>query len=164
MQLATEKEYTSAVSRLDFLLDNDRSKTEEIEQLVVAIDEYEKDNGHEPIDPDSLIYRIEREMHLRHLNKKQLAELLEITPSRLSEVLHGKREVNMDLAVRLYRKLSIPAEYILEHATRVLFTPADRPESTLRADISNHIAGSIIMVKSKEQEKKLKSTRRSEHA
>lgn len=55
-------------------------------------------------------------MHLRHLTKKQLAAPPGITATRLSEVLHGKREVNIDLAKRLCKQLGIPAAYILEHA------------------------------------------------
>ena len=116
MTLKTEKEYQVAFQRLEYLVDHEPHQLDEIKRLGDAVNAYEKTHGHEPLDPDSLIYRIEREMYLRRLNKKQLAELLGITAPRLSEVLHGKREVNMDLAKRLYKHLSIPAEYILEHA------------------------------------------------
>ena len=49
------------------------------------------------------------------LKKQELAQLLGITNSRLSEVLNGKRAVNMDLGRRLCTKLHIPAEVVLMH-------------------------------------------------
>ena len=55
-------------------------------------------------------------MFEHRLKKQELAQLLGITNSRLSEVLNGKRAVNMDLARRLYTKLHIPAEFVLMHA------------------------------------------------
>lgn len=36
--------------------------------------------------------------------------------TRLSEAMTGKRKVNMDLAKRLYQKLSIDSAFILEHS------------------------------------------------
>lgn len=50
------------------------------------------------------------------LKQKDLAELLNIAPSRLSEVLKGKRKINMDLAKRLFEKLKIDPEFILKKA------------------------------------------------
>ncbi len=116
MTIKTEQEFQAAFQRLEHLVDHEPHQLDEIKRLGDAVNAYEKTHGHEPLDPDSLLYRIEREMHLRHLNKKQLAELLGITATRLSEVLHGKRGVNIDLAKRLYKLLGIPADYILEHA------------------------------------------------
>ena len=55
-------------------------------------------------------------MIARRLKKQDLAALLGIANSRLSEVLNGKRAINLDLAKRLYQKLGISAELILEHA------------------------------------------------
>ena len=54
-------------------------------------------------------------MYRRKLNKKNLAALLEISASRLSDVLQGRR-VNLDLAKRLYKRLGISADFILEVA------------------------------------------------
>ena len=54
-------------------------------------------------------------MQLR-LKQKDMANLLGIAESRLSEVLSGKRKVNMDLAKKLNRILKIEAEFILQTA------------------------------------------------
>ncbi len=62
---------------------------------------------------------IELKMYERKLKQKDLAKLLEVSSSRLSEVLKGKRQVNMDLANRLYLKLNIEPQFILEKAINV---------------------------------------------
>ena len=54
-------------------------------------------------------------MHLR-LKQKEMAQLLGIAESRLSEILSGKRKVNMELAKKLNRILKIEAEFILQTA------------------------------------------------
>jgi HTH-type transcriptional regulator/antitoxin HigA len=66
--------------------------------------------------PQTLVGMIELKMFERKLNQKELAAKLGITSTRLSEVLNGKRKVNMDLAKRLHDKLGIDASFILEHA------------------------------------------------
>jgi HTH-type transcriptional regulator/antitoxin HigA len=55
-------------------------------------------------------------MYERKLKQKDLAALLDISPTRLSEVMQSKRKVNMDLAKRLFKVLQISPEFILETA------------------------------------------------
>jgi HTH-type transcriptional regulator/antitoxin HigA len=59
---------------------------------------------------------LELKMYERRLKQKELAELLGISATRLSEVMQGKRKVNIDLAKRLHSVLKIDAEFILEQA------------------------------------------------
>ncbi len=66
--------------------------------------------------PQTLVEMIELKMYERKLKQKELAALLEISPTRLSEVMQGKRKVNIDLAKRLYKILKISPEFILETA------------------------------------------------
>lgn len=66
--------------------------------------------------PQTLIGMIELKMYERKLKQKDLATLLEISPTRLSEVLQSKRKVNLDLAKRLYKVLKIDPAFILETA------------------------------------------------
>jgi HTH-type transcriptional regulator/antitoxin HigA len=66
--------------------------------------------------PKTLIEMIELKMYERKLKQKDLAALLGISPTRLSEVMQGKRKVNLDLAKRLYKSLDIDARFILESA------------------------------------------------
>jgi HTH-type transcriptional regulator/antitoxin HigA len=59
---------------------------------------------------------LELKMYERNLKQKDMAMLLGISATRLSEVMQGKRKVNMDLAKRLYPVLEIDAAFILEQA------------------------------------------------
>jgi HTH-type transcriptional regulator/antitoxin HigA len=59
---------------------------------------------------------IEFKMFERKLKQKELAQLLDIPDTRLSEVLNGKRKINLDFAKRIYHKLGIDAAFILETA------------------------------------------------
>lgn len=66
--------------------------------------------------PQTLVEMIQLKMYERKLKQKDLAALLEISPARLSEVMQGKRKVNLDLAKRLFKVLKISPEFILETA------------------------------------------------
>jgi len=69
-----------------------------------------------PTQPRTLAGMIELKMFERKLKQKDLAELLEVEAPRVSELLRGKRRVSIELARQLYKKLGIPADFILEHA------------------------------------------------
>ena len=116
MTIQTEAEYQTGMARLEQLLTANPRNFAEMETLGAALDAYENENGHAPVPPDSLIFRIERYMLENKLQKQELAALLGISNSRLSEVLNGKRAVNLDLARRLHLKLGMEAEFILLHA------------------------------------------------
>ncbi len=87
-----------------------------IAALAESLDDYEITAGHGPVRPDTLIGRLEIEMFNRQFNRKQMAELLGIPASRFSNLLNGKTGVSMSLAKKLYKRLNIPAEFILEAA------------------------------------------------
>ena len=116
MKIHSEAEYTAAMKRLEYLLDHAPEKLAEITTLGNEVDAYENSHGHAPVPPDSLIARIEQEMFKRRVIKGQLAQLLGIPASRLSEILHGKRGVNLDFAKRVHQHLGIPGDFILESA------------------------------------------------
>ena len=116
MTLHTEAEYLDALRRFDELLDTASENTAVLLPLRDAIHAFEKSQDYHPGPPQTIAGRIEVEMFRRRLKQKDLAALLEITPSRLNEVLKGKRQINLDLARRLYHKLQIPADFILDAA------------------------------------------------
>jgi HTH-type transcriptional regulator/antitoxin HigA len=89
----------------------------ELQLLSLAAEAWEDGVPFMPIrQPQSIIEMIELTMYERKLKQQELAALLDISPTRLSEVLKGKRKVNMDLAKRLYSVLHISPQFILEHA------------------------------------------------
>jgi len=63
---------------------------------------------------ESLQEMIELRMFQRKLKQKDLARILGTTPSRISEILNGKRPLSFELAKGLYSKLNIDPEFIFQ--------------------------------------------------
>ena len=112
------KEYKDANSRMEELLAvlTDKGKLGKKQQLELdriseAISSYEEE--HYSFRPETLIEMIELRMFQRKLKQKDLAKLLGTTPSRISEILNGKRDLTMDLARELYKKLNVDPKLIL---------------------------------------------------
>lgn len=66
--------------------------------------------------PQSIPEMIEFKMYEKKMKQREMAQLLEVPETRLSEILRGKRRVNLDMAKTLRTKLKIDADFILEHA------------------------------------------------
>jgi len=121
MKITNETECKAAFSQLDALIAEGfqgiPEKEEKFRQLALEIEAYEDSIPLMPIPaPGSLEEMIRLRMYQLKVNQKQLAQMLEITETRLSEVLRGKRNVNFDLARRLHEKLGIDGNFILEKA------------------------------------------------
>lgn len=115
MEIHTKSEYEQALKQFERLLDHKPENTPAIFALRDAIAAYERAQGYELPAPQTLVGRLELEMYRRRLNKKMLADLLEISASRMSDIFRGRR-INLDLAKRLHQKLGIPGDFILEAA------------------------------------------------
>jgi HTH-type transcriptional regulator/antitoxin HigA len=90
------------------------AESEELQRLSILAETWEDSIPLMPIkQPESLPEMIELKMYQLKLKQKDLSELLGIPASRLSEVLKGKRKINLDLAKRLHEKLDIDAGFIL---------------------------------------------------
>lgn len=115
----TKKEYSLKTKRLEELLERLTIKGKlssklhtELDKLSDEIADYEETNF--PFEPSTLKEMIELRMYQRKLKQKDVAKILGTTPSRISEILNGKRALTMDLAKGLYKKLNIDAELILK--------------------------------------------------
>ena len=86
------------------------TQDKELEEISEEIAIYEEDNY--PFEVESLKEMIELRMYQRKLKQKDLALILGTTPSRISEVLNGKRQLNFELAKGLYSKLNIDPNLI----------------------------------------------------
>ena len=94
-----------------------KAEAEELKKLSLLAETWEDGIPLMPIrQPQTLPEMIEFKMYQMQLKQKDLASLLGIAPSRLSEVLKGKRKINLDLAKRLHDRLDIDADFILEKA------------------------------------------------
>ena len=97
-------------------MDNSTAKDDpnlmELKRLSEIVEAYE--NEHYSIGTPSLKEVIELRMFEMKLKQKDLAEILGTSTSRISEYLNGKRDITMDIARALYKKLNIDSDIILQ--------------------------------------------------
>jgi len=62
-----------------------------------------------------IIDEIEKLMAEKHLKQKNVAQILGISESRISDLLNGKRPLNLLMIKRLRDELGISADFILNH-------------------------------------------------
>lgn len=57
---------------------------------------------------------IELKMYEMRLKQRDLADLLGVESSRVSEYLNGKRKINIEIAKKIHEKLGIDGNFILK--------------------------------------------------
>jgi len=114
----TSTEYKLKTKRMEELLklltnkgDLDIKLQSELDQISDEIADFEEENF--PFKVESLNEMIELRMYQRKLKQKDIAQILGTTPSRISEILSGKRGLTIELAKGLYNKLNIDPKLIL---------------------------------------------------
>ena len=117
-QLKSEAAYRAALKRIDELLpltgDNvpeDDPNMLELDMLSDMVEEYE--DVHYPIGKPDLPDIIKLRMYERNLTQNSVAQLLGISASRLSELMHGKMEPSYRLSRELCIKLDISPSIVL---------------------------------------------------
>lgn len=92
------------------------SDKEEFIHLTDAIHEWESAYHPLPGKVSSLITEeIMRQMENKQIKQKEAARMLGISESRVSELLNGKRGLNLNIAKRLRDYFGIPADFILDN-------------------------------------------------
>jgi HTH-type transcriptional regulator/antitoxin HigA len=119
MKKISEAEYQQASTRIEELLkavNNDTPQDDpNLKELIThsdIVENYETENY--SIGTPSLRDVIELRMFERKLKQKDLAEILETSTSRISEYLNGKRDITIDIARALHKKLNIDSDIILQ--------------------------------------------------
>ncbi|MBD2753972.1 helix-turn-helix domain-containing protein [Spirosoma validum] len=118
MTILNEADYKQAFADFDALLarmGDDSQLQNQARTLAEALQRYEQTTMSFP-KPTTLTGMIEWKMYEMKLKQKDLAQLLGVETSRVSEVLNGKRRITLDLAKRLHEKLGIDGNFILERA------------------------------------------------
>lgn len=93
-----------------------QSDKDEFVCLTDAIYEWESAYHPLPGKVSSLITdEIKKRMENQKIKQKEAAKMLGISESRVSELLNGKRGLNLNLAKRLRDCLGIPADFILDN-------------------------------------------------
>ena len=83
----------------------------ELDLLSELVADYEEE--HYPIKSPSLVDVIKLRMYEMGLNQVKLSELLEVSPSRVSDYLTGRCEPTLKVAREISRKLNIDANIVL---------------------------------------------------
>ena len=91
-------------------LEPNTSKSDELELLSILIEQYEKKNY--PIEPPNPIEAILFRLDQMGMQKSELKSLLG-TRSRVSEILAGKRKLNLRMIRRLHEQLGISAKTLI---------------------------------------------------
>jgi HTH-type transcriptional regulator / antitoxin HigA len=127
MNIQTNEEYFATAARIEVYLQKatrqggfaalTEQENTELQTLTIAAAEYEKRIKLVPTrQPLTLAEMLNLKMFQMHLSQKALATLLEVPESRISELLNGKRKLNMELAKKLHSRLKIDASFLLEAA------------------------------------------------
>lgn len=89
---------------------------DELSRLADAVYEWEAAYHPLPGKVSTLITEAIREkMAENNLKQKDTATRLGISESRVSELLNGRRALNLNMVKRLRDRLGIPADFILDH-------------------------------------------------
>ena len=116
MTITNELELKRAFNQLDTLIANmgdDVDKQAQARLLAEAIQSYEKEYVFFPL-PTTLVGMIELKMYEMKLKQRDLAAILGIESSRVSEYLNGKRKINLEFAKKIHEKLGIDGNFILK--------------------------------------------------
>jgi HTH-type transcriptional regulator / antitoxin HigA len=109
----TENDYKNAVKRLEYISDAPIGSPEssEADALATLIEAYEE--AHFPIGLPYPIEAIKIRIEELGLKNKDLVEIIGYD-SRVSEILSGKRKLNLEMIRRLHKALSLPLEVLVQ--------------------------------------------------
>ncbi|MDO5106037.1 type II toxin-antitoxin system HigA family antitoxin [Capnocytophaga sp.] len=116
--IQNEHQYNAIMKRIDELLElvDDNTPTTdknyiELDILSEMVEKYEE--IHYPIGTPSLAETIKLRMYEMNLTQAKVSELIEVSPSRVSEYLTGKSEPTLKVARNIAQKLNISANIVL---------------------------------------------------
>lgn len=112
----TDEDLDRALARINEIFDAEENtpEGEELDGLVDLVEHYE--SKHHPIGYPSPVAAIEFRMEQAGLTQQDLVPFIG-SPSEVSDVLSGKRALNMSTARALHEHLGIPAAVLLQQPT-----------------------------------------------
>jgi len=94
-----------------------KGELKKLEAMAKAAEEYE-DNvlGLKPAGkPETIKAVLEQKMYENKLSQVALAAILGLGPSKLSEILNGKRKPDVSFLKAVYKELNVDPAFLLEH-------------------------------------------------
>ncbi len=117
--IKTKTEYNKAVQRIYNLIQKELKahspEMDELEVLSILAEKYEEDNF--LIGPPDPIEAIKFRMEQLGLAKKDMVAYLGYS-SRVSDILHGRRPLTIEMIRELHEGLNIPAEVLIKSNNR----------------------------------------------
>ena len=113
--IKNEQQYEDALTRVYVLLQKDikpdSKESDELEILSILVKEYE--NQHYQVSSPNPLEAIKFRLDQMNMTETELSEILGYR-SRKSEILSGKRKLNLAMIRKLTEKLHIPAEVLIQ--------------------------------------------------
>lgn len=113
--IKSNQQYEDALNRAYVLMQKnikpESKASDELEILSILIKEYE--NEHFPVPKPNPLEAIKFRLDQMNMSEAELSEILGYR-SRKSEILSGKRKLNLTMIRRLTEKLNIPAEVLIQ--------------------------------------------------
>ena len=118
--ITSDKAYQATMEKIDGLMKIGEAKIKpaqaaELRLLSLAAQAYEKSMYTIPA-PKTLQGLIEFKMYERKLKQKELAQVLDIAESKLSQILTGKRKPDVSFLKAAHEQLEIDGNILLEYA------------------------------------------------
>jgi len=120
MKITTNSQYHLTLAQIESYIEKGfknltKRETTELQKLSATVEEYESQKYPMPLYP-GIKDTLEHYMFEKRINKSQLAKKLEIPNSTLSEILNGKKKINLPIAKKLHQKLKLDGNFLLEVA------------------------------------------------
>lgn len=116
--IKNDKQYKVICERIEELLKVVNGKTPVDDKNMVELDmlsdlaaDYEE--SHHPVKEPSLSEVLKERMYETGLSQSKIAEMLNVSPSRVSEYISGKREPTLQVGRAIHNKLGVDANVIL---------------------------------------------------
>ena len=113
--IRSNRDYEAALARIDKLMDTDpepgTSEGDELQVLALLVEQYEDEHG--PIGVPTPVGAIRFRMDQQGLSQQDLVPYIG-SPSKVSEVLSGKRALSLSMIRRLHEGLGIPLEVLIQ--------------------------------------------------
>ncbi len=113
--IKNDGQYEDALARVYSLMQKnikpDSRESDDLEILSILIKEYE--NEHYPVPKPNPLEAIKFRLDQMNMSEAELSEILGYR-SRKSEILSGKRKLNLSMIRKIVERLHIPAEVLIQ--------------------------------------------------
>ncbi len=120
MKITSNSQYHRALSQIESFIEKGfkkltKSETAQLATLSRSVEEFEKEKYPMPV-YTSVKDVLEYYMFENKINKVALSKFLEIPNSTLSDIMNGKKKINLSIAKKLHQKLNVDGNFLLQVA------------------------------------------------